>query len=61
LNIIETSAAASNSGAEMKMASGAGKAEKGMEETVRQCIAELATLDEAYFGKDREKQIRGKI
>lgn len=45
----------------MKMASGAGKAEKGMEETVRQCIAELATLDEAYFGKDREKQIRGKI
>jgi lipoprotein NlpI len=32
-----------------------------MEETVRQCITELATLDESYFGKDREKQIRGKI
>jgi cytochrome c-type biogenesis protein CcmH/NrfG len=32
-----------------------------MEETVRQYIAELATLDDCYFGKDREKQIRAKI
>ena len=36
-------------------------AEKTMEETVRGLIAELATLDEAYFGKDREKQIKSKI
>lgn len=32
-----------------------------MEEQIRFIITELSQLDESYFGKDRQKQIKGRI